>query len=131
MSTTTAVWNRALDFDALPEATSPGDIALRDVLTFHEAVRRDGLVSAIEDHLEDDEFPLPRVLAGYEYLGLDDVAEAITEARSRYVAADDDEETLEDLAREVDPSYELEDEDLSQALEGRLDKDPEDFDPVR
>ena len=47
-----AVWNRALDFDALPEATSPGDIALRDVLTFHGAVQNGGLVNAIEMHLE-------------------------------------------------------------------------------
>jgi hypothetical protein len=71
------------------------------------------------------------VITGYEYLGLDDVAETITEAQGRFVAADDDEEALEALEIEVDPMYEVGDEDLSQALEGRLQKDPEDFDPAR
>ena len=130
MSIPEAVWNRALDFDALPEATSPGDIALRDVLTFHAAVQNGGLVNAIEMHLDDDEFPLARVISGYEYLGLDDVAETITEAQGRFVAADDDEEAIEALELEVDPMYEVEDEDLTQALEGRLRKVPEDFDPA-
>jgi hypothetical protein len=128
MSTVISVWNRAQDFDSHPSFSSPGDIALRDVLTFNDSVRNGGLTDAIGTYEDDDEYPLDRVVESYSYFGLDDVADVLREAREQVAAAGDDDEELEALELDLDPLYELEDEDIAQALEGRLEKAPEDFD---
>lgn len=125
-SPVTAIWNRALDVDRHPSFSSPGDIALRDVLTFDAAVRDVGLTEAISTFEDDDEYPLSRVIGGYSYLGLDDTADVLQESWGQVSGADDD--VLEALEIEVDPQYDLEEADLEQALADRLSTSPEDFD---
>lgn len=128
MNTADGVWNRALDYDA--NLVMAGDVALRDVVTLHGSVKNGGLTDALQSYESDEEFPLDRVIAGYEYLGFAEVAALIASARPRVTEAASDPDACEDLELTLDPQYDLKDEDLTRALRLKLEAAPGDFAPV-
>ena len=126
MHDTDEVWNRAVEYER--GVTAPGDLALRDLLTFHGSVQNGGLVDAVGNYAEDLEFPLPRVIDGYRYFGMDGVATLISEcAEEREAVGDEDWDAMERLELRFDPRYTLDDEDLTASLRGRLSASPGDF----
>lgn len=128
MTTVDDIWDRAIGY--VEEPTAPGDRALRDVLTFHGTVMNGGLLNAVESYLDDEEYPLDRVVQGYTYLGLVQTAEVITEGRERFLAADRSSlEELEALELDLDPRYEVEDEDLASQLAAKVAAHPGHFAP--
>lgn len=127
--TTDEVWNRALDYET--EFSTRGDIALRDVLTFHGSVENSGLLNAVESYADDDEFPLPRILGAYRYFGLDAAVALISECTAACRATDDDDvDALERLELHFDPQYSIDDAALTAALAARLATFPDDFEPI-
>ena len=116
------IWERALDYDV--ELSAPGDVALRDVLTFDGSAQNGGLVDAVESYLQDEEFPLARVVDSYRFLGMDATAALVDGAREQFEAADGDDESLEHLELTLDPQYPLDGEDISERLTAKLAADP-------
>lgn len=126
MSHANAIWNRALEYGV--DLTRPGDRHLRTAVTFDGSAENGGLLSAVESHLEDEEFPLAHVVSGLQYFGLTRTAALVVDARDRLRDANDS--VLEELELTLDPRYPVDGEDLSGALEDKLATDPEDFAPL-
>ncbi|WP_337060823.1 DMP19 family protein [Kineococcus sp. G2] len=126
-----ALWNRACEWDAPAIKTHRGDEALHVALTFHGSVMNGGLLNAVETYAEDPEYPLPRVLQAYRFLGLDAVASIIERARQEYeevVGADG--QMHEDVPEErIDASYPLDDDALSVAARAAVEASPNSFAP--
>lgn len=129
-SATDDIWNRALDDDQT--AARPGDIALRNVLTFDGMVRGGGFWYAIEVHAVDEEFPIDAVADGYRTLGLESVASAIERAHDEYeqTYAIGDEDAWADAEERINDEYTLEEDDLADALERTYAQEPEAFAPL-
>ncbi|MDR6174617.1 hypothetical protein QE364_002403 [Nocardioides zeae] len=88
------LWRYVAD-DAVPEdqlLRLPGDRALRDVLTFDGRAMGESLEWAVLMHVEDEYFPLDRVLEGFDLLGMDDAATMVRATARRLRGT-----TLEDL----------------------------------
>ncbi|MCI2237221.1 hypothetical protein MO973_04060 [Paenibacillus sp. TRM 82003] len=127
-----ALWNRACEWDAPAIRTHRGDEALHVALTFHGSVMNGGLLNAVESYGEDREYPLPRVLQAYRFLGLEDVASVIEQVRQEHeVLAAADDETRTDVPEErIDASYPLDDEALSAAARAAAEASPQSFAPI-
>lgn len=129
-SATEAIWNRALEYDWA--ATRPGDIALRNVLTFDGMVNNGGLWYAIEVHSADEEFPLDAIAEGYRTLGLEATAAAIERAGAEYeqTAGVGDEDAWGEAEERVNAEYGIDGDALWAALERTLAAEPELFAPL-
>ncbi|WP_049821359.1 DMP19 family protein [Kineococcus radiotolerans] len=127
-----ALWNRACEWDAPAIKTHRGDEALHVALTFHGSVMNGGLLDAVENYGEDLEYPLPRVLQAYRFLGLDAVASIIERARQEYEElAGADGQVHDDLTAErVDASYSLDGDALSAAARAVVEASPNGFAPL-
>ncbi|MGJ9373145.1 hypothetical protein [Nesterenkonia sp. CF4.4] len=117
------IWHRALDYDQ--KLTAPGDRALRDVLTFDGTASNGGLLNAVESFSEDPEFPLERVIEGFQYFAMERTAILVSSCAARRRSAVDRE--LESIEIEFDPQYPVAGEDLSVALEAQLSTAPQAF----
>lgn len=115
--------------DVVPDETfSPGDLALRDVVTFNGAAMSEGLRSAVTRFdLDDDYFPLDRMLESFTMLGMTAAAQTITTTRA----------ALDEVPAPVAPglSGELAYDDfnetgLTAAIEAAVDAHPELFAPA-
>ena len=127
-----ALWNRATEWDAPAIKTHRGDEALHVALTFHGSVMNGGLLNAVETYGDDREYPLPRVLQAYRFLGLEDVASVIERARQEYedLSAADDEACWDASEKRIDSSYPLDDEALSAAVRAAVEASPQSFAPL-
>ncbi|MDO5696826.1 MAG: hypothetical protein Q4G51_02510 [Dermatophilus congolensis] len=128
MSDPIAVWNRALDYDVT--LTAPGDIALRDALTFDGSAQNGGLTNAIEMYETDEEFPLDRVVEGFAFLGMSLTARLISESRPQVAEGVAGAADLEQIEETLDPLYPVAGEELEQALASALGATPEAFAPT-
>ena len=127
------LWNRACQWDSPAIKTHRGDEALHVVLTFHGTVQNGGLLHAVETHGDDPgDYPLPRVLQAYRFLGLQDVASTIEQARREYESyrATADETSGEVLEERIDASYLLDYDALEAAVRATLQASPRSFAPL-
>ncbi|GAA0311440.1 hypothetical protein GCM10009528_31150 [Kineococcus aurantiacus] len=127
-----ALWNRACEWDAPAIRTHRGDEALHVVLTFDGSVHNGGLLNAVATYGEDPEYPLPRVLQAYRFLGLEDAASIIARARQEFegfsAMADD---ARGDVAEErINASYVLDSGALSAAVRATVQASPQSFAPL-
>ncbi|NAZ85477.1 DMP19 family protein [Kineococcus indalonis] len=128
-----ALWNRACRWDSPAVRTHEGDAALHVALTFHGSVVNGGLFDAVQNHREDPEHPLPRVLQAYRFLGLDDVAATVDAARRRHeelAPTPDDEARWGAAEEQVDASCVLDDEGLGAAARAAVRARPHSFAPL-
>lgn len=123
-----ALWNRACGFDSPALRSHPGDEALHVALVFHGSVMNGGLLNAVETYGSDEVYSLPRVQQAYSYIGLDEPAQAIKQARRELLELA--ESDLENAEGRIDASYALEDEDLVRAARSTVDRTPEAFAPL-
>ncbi|MDT0214180.1 hypothetical protein Q9R29_09800 [Rothia sp. ARF10] len=124
------VWNRAAEVE-LEEDAREGDRALHDALLFHGEAMSDGVLNGFEA-LEDEELRAAR--AGFAWLGMTEVASLLTRAADVIAATDlDDDEVADALESRLDRDYNAlvpTDRTLEEALRRRLDEDPDAFAPV-
>lgn len=131
MTEPTDVWNRALEYHV--SLSAPGDVALRNALTFDGTAQNGGLAHAVEMYEHDEEFPLDRVLEGYAYLGMPETVRLISETRPRVaagVAGNLTDDELDALEIELIARYPVEGEDLEECFQRTLAAHPEAFAPL-
>jgi len=119
------VWNRAT-MDNHGEPLAVGDIALRSLLRAHGMVMNGGVLHAAEV-LSEGEFS--GALGGYQYFGLEQVANLLSQGKTLYEAGD----RLDEHERRLDKEYEKfvpDDMWLIQQFESRFMACPPDFSPV-
>ena len=123
------VWDRAVEYER--GLSAQGDLALRDVLTFHGSVHSGGLVDAVGNYVKDVNFPVARVIDAYRYFGSESMAALISECfTERLAVGEEDADAAERLELRFDPQYMLDDEDLTALLRNRVATSPEDFAPT-
>ncbi len=124
------VWNRATEVE-LDEEAREGDRALQAVLLFHNEAMSGGVLNGFEA-LEVEELEAARV--GFEWLGMPEVASLLARASDVIAATDlDDDEVADALESRLDNDYNAlvpADRTLEDALRRRLADDPEAFAPV-
>lgn len=98
-----------------------GDLALRDVLTFHGTAMNGGVSHAVDTYRDDRHLPVDRVVAGFELLGMKGPAALVVAVRDAQAAGADPEE----LEETMDPRYgEFDDEYLQDALREAVEARP-------
>ncbi|MFW5472501.1 DMP19 family protein [Knoellia sp. CPCC 206450] len=124
------VWNRATEVD-LDEDAREGDRALHGALLFHGEAMSGGVLNGFEA-LEEDELEAAR--AGFEWLGMSEVASLLGRMADVIDATDlDDDEAADALESRLDRDYDAlvpADRTLEDALRRRLTEDPDAFGPV-
>ena len=128
-----ALWNRACQFDSPAISTHEGDAALHVALVFHGSVVNGGLLDAVESYGSDGNYPLPRVLRAYRFLGLDDLAQNIEAARREFEelsGAEHDPARWGQAEDRCNASYPLDDQRLVDAARAGTTRTPGSFAPV-
>jgi len=124
------VWNRAAEVE-LDEDAREGDRALHDALLFHGEAMSGGVLNGFEA-LEPEEVEAAR--AGFDWLGMPEAASLLAHAADVIDATDlDDDEVADALESRLDNDYNAlvpADRTLEEALRRRLDDDPDAFAPV-
>ncbi|MFO6453778.1 MULTISPECIES: hypothetical protein [unclassified Aeromicrobium] len=123
MNSVDGIWHRALN--AKPASRLPGDVALHAVLRVHGLVENGGVLHATESLSALGE--LETGLAGFEWLGLGEVAALIREAAARAEDPAIGDDGLDVLEQESNARYSAlvpDDEALESALRDRIAKDP-------
>lgn len=127
---TDEIWDRALDYDQV--LTRPGDIALRNALTFDGLVQNGGLWYAVEVYAVDEEYPIDAIIDGYRTLGLESTASAIERAHAEYeqTYGIGDEEAWGDAEERITDEYPIDTDDIDAALARTYAQEPELFAPA-
>ena len=124
------IWNRATEVE-LDEDTREGDRALHDALLFHNEAMSGGVLNGFEA-LEVEELEAAR--SGFEWLGMPEVASMLVRAADVIAATDlDDDEVADALESRLDTDYNAlvpQDRVIEDAFRARLADEPDAFAPV-
>lgn len=121
-----AIWHRALDFPE--EAVLAGDRALAAVLFAHGVVMNGGVLNFVEEY---DVAEVDAAEVGYQWLGIDPVAELLVEVRAEVMRVGGPRNPGR-LERKADKAYVKvisDDADLESYFLRRLAERPDDFAP--